>query len=51
MSSTNWIAVTVGLLGVALLLAVRGRPKSQDYGAVSDEWVAQHRSEPTLDPF
>jgi hypothetical protein len=50
MSSTNWIAVGVIFAGIAgLFTLLKGRPRKDTHGAVSDQWVAQHRSDHTYD--
>jgi cell division septation protein DedD len=51
MSNITWIAVGAMVLvasGVLALVRRRGRRK-QNYGAVSDQWIAQHRPENPYD--
>ena len=49
----QWVLVTVLVtigVGAALFARGRGKQKQLDAGAVSDEWIAQHRNELSLDP-
>jgi hypothetical protein len=47
MSSTTWIAIGAIIAAVtALLTRMKFQPRKDTHGAVSDQWVAQHRSDP-----
>jgi hypothetical protein len=48
MSSTIWIGIGAIAAGVAAVFTlIRGQLRKDNRGAVSDQWVAQHRSDPS----
>jgi hypothetical protein len=51
MSSTTWIAVGIIVAaGAGILTLLKSRmTRKEDFGAVSDQWVAQHRADHTYD--
>ncbi len=50
MSATTWITAGVILAGVTGLFTLfRTRNRRDDKGAVSDQWVSQHRADQTYD--
>ena len=53
MSSTTWIAIGIflfGATGIITLLKMRGGGgRDESHGAVSDQWIAQHRTDRPYD--
>jgi hypothetical protein len=51
MSIAMWIAIGVGVIGMAIALLTFIRPQSRavDLGSVSEQWMAQHRAGPAAD--
>jgi hypothetical protein len=50
MSNAAWVAVGVIVAGgAAVLTLLKVHSRKSDHGAVSDQWVAEHRADHILD--
>ena len=50
--NTMWIVVGLGIVGagIALVSALQRGPKQTDLGAVSNQWISEHRLGQREDP-